>query len=78
MQERTETEEETLPEENTDEASSNNRLYNGFQGSLTEPGDNKVRADIDSSTSTGTPSSIRIGAADFLWSGHLLLMLLLF
>ncbi|KAF2903426.1 hypothetical protein ILUMI_02760 [Ignelater luminosus] len=77
MQERTETEEDTLPEENTDEASSNNRLYNGFQGSLTEPGDNKVRADIDSSTSTGTPS-IRIRAADFLRSGHLLLMLLLF
>jgi len=75
MQERTETEEETLPEENTDEVSSNNRLYNGFQGSLTEPGDNKVRSDVDTSSSTGTLS---IQASYFLRSGHLLLMLLLF
>lgn len=73
IQDQTEADEESTPEENTEEKSSNNRLYNGFQGSLTETDDNKVTSDIGASSSKG---ALLIRASYFLRPVHLLLMLL--
>lgn len=76
MQDRTETEEESVIEENSEETSSNNRLYNGFQGSLTEPGDNKAMPDVD--TSSSSRGTLLKRPSYFLQTGHLVLLLLIF